>query len=1128
MPQPEPPAPPLQPVLLDITCVSAIAHWQLGGFSDTDCGKGRDSPSRPGREPGGGGEEDASMEDAVACPDVSSIVLVAENGEEIASIEGAWNAALFGNAGGFEATIALLQPGASYAAKARIVSPHFGNVDSAAVPFTACAAAPARPDKPVVSGKGKNFLKLRWTAPDSHGAAVAQYELELRDANNFPDATEETGAPEPWGHGVQVHQGPETRCEIKGLRPGSSVQCRVRAFNAIGASPPSRWLLVNLTATVPSAPPRPFLAQASLGELVFGWDASGDTGGSEIESYCLELDAGSDDGFLVKYNGPDRQWRLSKTTPGQPYKVRVKACNAAGASPFSEELTVEGLCAPPSPPGAPEKMEVPPGTPTPGPAFSLCVRWAAPSEDNGAVVDGYQAMMRRLVDGVPVEYFHPAYAGRDAWCQVSGLCPAAQYEVGIVAVSRLGASMPSTTSILSTSGCPPCAPPPPFLLSVDGPDVEVGWALPHVCNGSPVSRFILESSVQASRHATSDIASPDDQGISGPSGWMSRVQYEGGGLSHRLSGLEPGAPVWLRVAGINAYGQGPWSNPWCMDMPCVLPGRVSNVSASPTGPGRGCVCWDAPAKDGGCPVSAYKVFVTRKGGGGGGEPIVVVVDAPGAVVEGLRAGSIYSAKVQAINAVGAGDWSEPCVFSSEAGAPSAPPPPHVSHVATDCIGLSWEKPSHSHGADVDAFTLEMQEDSGWRAIYNGSLLSFQVGGLEPGTSYHFRVRGRNAAGDGPFSAAVQAFTDAVPPGPPLSVSVVSVSAREAKLKWLPPAFSGGSDITSYSVFLQVGGEKGLAGDGGGSEGREVYRGVLNSCKFKVAPDCVYSCQVYAYTVVGHGAPSMVLSFSTPAAPAATVRARAPPVMPSPTVKVKGAGLHVSWAPCRDAQPAVDLYHVSIAPEGLEEDAAEEMTLCYSGPATSTDVRNVAVGVTYHVRVCAENEVGQGPWSPIAVFFPKTSEKKTALRAHPVPAPPTDLFLEKATRTSLRISWEAGGKLQKSSAPGAKACRRAAAHENGAESFNVEVQEVADGASGTWSVAGEGLTSTDLRLTKLKAGTTYRVRVCRVTQKRGISAWSEEACFSTDTGADDEAMMGYLFMIAMFLFLINVVLTPSVP
>jgi hypothetical protein len=179
-------------------------------------------------------------------------------------------------------------------------------------------------------------------------------------------------------------------------------------------------------------------------------------------------------------------------------------------------------------------------------------------------------------------------------------------------------------------------------------------------------------------------------------------------------------------------------------------------------------------------------------------------------------------------------------------------------------------------------------------------------------------------------------------------------------------------------------------------------------------------------------------------------------------------------------------------------------------------------------VCAENEVGQGPWSPIAVFFPKTSEKKTALRAHPVPAPPTDLFLEKATRTSLRISWEAGGKLQKSSAPGAKACRRAAAHENGAESFNVEVQEVADGASGTWSVAGEGLTSTDLRLTKLKAGTTYRVRVCRVTQKRGISAWSEEACFSTDTGADDEAMMGYLFMIAMFLFLINVVLTPSVP
>ena len=133
------------------------------------------------------------------------------------------------------------------------------------------------------------------------------------------------------------------------------------------------------------------------------------------------------------------------------------------------------------------------------------------------------------------------------------------------------------------------------------------------------------------------------------------------------------------------------------------------------------------------------------------------------------------------------------------------------------------------------------------------------------------------------------------------------------------------------------------------------------------------------------------------------------------------------------------------------------------------------------------------------------------------------FRQRCARAATRENAGASGPRARDPRP-----RRAAAHENGAESFNVEVQEVADGASETWSVAGEGLTSTDLRLTKLKAGTTYRVRVCRVTQKRGISAWSEEASFSTDTGADDEAMMGYLFMIAMFLFLINVVLTPSVP
>ena len=152
----------------------------------------------------------------------------------------------------------------------------------------------------------------------------------------------------------------------------------------------------------------------------------------------------------------------------------------------------------------------------------------------------------------------------------------------------------------------------------------------------------------------------------------------------------------------------------------------------------------------------------------------------------------------------------------------------------------------------------------WKEIYTGSFQSFQVGALQPGGLYRFRVRGRNAAGNGAFSPPVLASTEAVPPGPPLAVTVLSVTSKELKLKWSAPAFDGGSDVTSYAVMLESGGNQ-----------REMSRGAASSCKVKVAPDSNYLLQVVAYTVVGSGTPSAPVPITTPAAASVAVRARAP-------------------------------------------------------------------------------------------------------------------------------------------------------------------------------------------------------------------------------------------------------------
>ena len=955
-------------------------HWQLGAVASenlndsappngTEDEKGSPTP-RPGREPAGGQDEMNDEEEATGCERGiavsppqwrSSVVLVDETKKEAISggesgdnkkdqdkahdktdklmrVDGKWNSELFDGMGGFEAKLTGLKAGCNYSLFATTHADE-GDVDGVAVSFSAAPSCPARPEEPVICGKGKNFVKLRWTVPSGRGSAVAQYEVEIRNsfqagspsakgsrAKTQQEVSEEEI--EMWGCGVQVHQGPETRCEIKGLRPGTSLQARVRAFNAIGASQPSAWITVTTAATVPLAPPCPFVGQANIGNLYFGWYEPADHGGAPIQSYCLEIDEGNGEGFMIKYNGPDQQWLLKNAVCGHPYKVRVKATNEVGSSPCSEVCEAHGLCGPPSPPGPPELIDLPQGM---SPSFAMCLRWAPPASDNGSCIQLYQVVMRRIVDGLAVEFFQVVYAGPDMRCQIQGLFPASCYEFGVVAVSLLGTSPPSLTSSFTTAGAPPPPPPPPFLLGIEGGDVNVGWTLPSVCNGSPVSSFVLESLV------------PHEDLIdeaSGQAEWVSSVQYSGSGISYWIKGLNPGIPVWLRVAAVNGYGQGLFSAPVNIMTPCAAPGKVTKVSAIATGPGRACVRWEPPAKNGGMPIIAYKVWVSRKGVGGS-DPIQLTVEGGGpTVVEGLVAGTLYQAKVQAMNSMGAGEFSEPFVFSSEAGSPSAPKMPVISHVTTDTIGVSWEKPEQDNGAPVEHFALEMQQTTAtlstestpasknpWRVVYKGSFTSFEVGGLEPGGSYRFRVRGRNAAGEGPFSPPVICCTEAVPPGPPLSVTVLSVSAKELKLKWSAPAFNGGSDITSYAVILES-----AVGE------REVYRGEHTKCSVKVSPATVYNLRVIAHTVIGGGTPSIPLTFTTPATVAVGVKVRAPPAMPPPTFSVKGHGVFVSWAHCRDSQPPVVSYHLSAQPEHVSangrgdpelDDCTPDAYICYS-------------------------------------------------------------------------------------------------------------------------------------------------------------------------------------------------------
>jgi hypothetical protein len=65
-----------------------------------------------------------------------------------------------------------------------------------------------------------------------------------------------------------------------------------------------------------------------------------------------------------------------------------------------------GMCGlgPPKSPGPPVLMKIPPGYPTKGQAFSICLTWALPDNGNGSRIQLYQVVMRKIVDGVPMGF----------------------------------------------------------------------------------------------------------------------------------------------------------------------------------------------------------------------------------------------------------------------------------------------------------------------------------------------------------------------------------------------------------------------------------------------------------------------------------------------------------------------------------------------------------------------------------------------------------------------------------------------------------------------------------------------------------------------------------------------------
>jgi hypothetical protein len=422
---------------------------------------------------------------------------------------------------------------------------------------------------------------------------------------------------------------------ITGLVNNSEYMFIVAATNDIGTSHfslPSRLV----------GPFHPSVSKAPAHVSAGGHDSSATVvwtavpnylnGGFPIIAYRVEVDV---DGVEVQAETvPALQTivEINGLKNGTLYTFVVYATNALGDSPASPPSNVVIPAAPAvgAVPGAPTGVSAVAGN------GSASVSWIAPASNGGPPVQGYA--VHALNNGAFTS-ITAIVSGLQASATVNGLANGATYTFDVQAVNSSGIGPLSAPSNAVTPGAQ--APstgavpgvPANVVATAGVNSATVSWTAPTNTGSSSITTYTVVVLAGGFPNGTSiTVVAPATQTV--------------------VSGLAAGVSYSFMVHAINAAGDSGSSQASNLvtPTPATVPGVPTHVSAVAASSSAH-IFWNAPASDGGRPITGYVVvgFIN-------GVPANIKVSLPastGAVaIRRLASGTTYTFVVHAVNSVG--------------------------------------------------------------------------------------------------------------------------------------------------------------------------------------------------------------------------------------------------------------------------------------------------------------------------------------------------------------------------------------------------------------------------------------------------------------------------------------------
>ena len=468
-------------------------------------------------------------------------------------------------------------------------------------------------------------------------------------------------------------------------------------------------------------------------------------------------------------------YTVTGLTNGTSYRFRVRAMNSLGAGVGSDQ----------SDPVTPATTPPAPGKPT-ATAGDQTVNLSWSSNGNGG-----SALVRW-------EYAKSAWSGDyGSWTTavessvtVTGLQNGVPYRFKVRGVNIVGngAESPESDAVTPLAPARPPAPTKPAATAGDE-SVSLSWS----SNGSGDSPILHWDYLQSHRNS---------QGNWVVGTW---AQIPGSGpntTSFTVTGLTNGTTYQFSVRATSLVGAGASSQ-----SDAVTPGPKTPAAPDKpgvtAGPRSVALSWSSNG-NGGSAITGWK-YASSEDGGSFGAWTAIPGSGAGTTsytVTGLSESTSYRFKVLAANSVGDGAESP----ESDAVTPLAPatPPAPAKPAATrgdQSVTLSWSS-NGDGGAAITRWEYVKNENGGsfetsWTRMSGSGAgtRSHTVTGLTNGTSYQFKVRAVNSAGDGAASPASDAVTPATTPPAPGKPTVAS-GDQSVTLGWSSTG-NGGSAITGW-------------------------------------------------------------------------------------------------------------------------------------------------------------------------------------------------------------------------------------------------------------------------------------------------------------------------------------------